>query len=176
MKQITQVEIEDFKTVLDTEIAVYSKMERCLEHKKQIIIQGDLDALVKMDTEIENLHEQAQSLEKERLAIMVKMGREGETLKEFIASLETGENSHILEQTRSRLIQSVEGIKKLSHTNQDLLTQSISFIEQSINVIASILAPDGPSYNNIRVGNKKMADHNSSGEGQIIPSTICRDA
>lgn len=175
MRSPSRIEIEEFKTILNEEIALYHDLELQLEQKKQILATNDLDALVRIDTEIEKLNERGRELEQKRLASMVRMGQGASTFREFIASLESGEDTLFLERARVQLTRSIEEIRKLSRANVDLLTQSIRFVEQSVETIASILAPESPAYSNPRIGNR------SSTEKQLketcgIPSTICREA
>jgi flagellar biosynthesis/type III secretory pathway chaperone len=175
MRTINRIEMEDFKRILNEEITLYSEMEQYLAQKKQIIIQGDLNRLVQVDDELEKLTQRAQDLEQERIALMVSMGREGDTLRDFIASLETGEDTHLLTHARSQLVEATESIKTLSLTNRDLLTQSIRFIEQSVGVIASILTPEGASYTNLK-NSSATATESRRDNPYEIPSTISREA
>jgi hypothetical protein len=171
MKTPTRIEMQDFKRLLDSEIELYNRIEVLMAEKKQAIVLGDLDKLIQLDNVIEQLTEHARDLEKERLALMVQMGRDGETLREFIDSLESGEDAVMLNHARAQLINTMDGIKRLSKSNRDLLTQSIRFIEQSIDVIASILAPKGPSYKDIRTSGRN-ASESELNERIGIPSTI----
>lgn len=176
MKTKSRIQMEDFKNALNQEIALYNSIERLLDQKRELIMQGDLETLVKIDNELEQLSQRARSLEQERLAIMVRMGRQGDTLREFIESLESGEDTQMLVHAREQLVKSVESIKNLSKTNRDLLTQSIRFIEQSISVIASILSPENPSYSDLRVNKGNQSDSTSTQNTLGISSTIIRDA
>lgn len=176
MRTPNRIKMEDLKRILNEEIALYNRIEQHLAEKKQHIIQGNLEQLVQVDNELEKLSQQGKVLEQERLALMVSIGREGETLREFIASLESGEDSHLLNQARTRLIETTNSIKTLSKTNRDLLTQSIRFIEQSVNVIASILAPEGASYQDPRLTRQAQGDPSAIGNFSHSPSTISREA
>lgn len=173
---IDRIQMEDFKRVLNQEIEVHTDIEQLLAHKKETIVQGDLDTLAKLDTTLEKLTQRIRELEQERLALMVRMGNEGETLREFIDSLATGEDARLLAQAREKLVQATTEIKHLSQTNRDLLTQSIRFIEQSVDFIASILAPEGASYSNAPAGRRAVLDsHREYGTGGV-PSTISHNA
>lgn len=174
MKPPRRIEMEDFKQILDQEIEIHTAMEQYLEQKKTAIIQGDLNTLMAIDDELEKMTQRIRELEKDRVALMVEMGREGETLKTFIASLESGEDSRILEEARTKLLHATQQIKSLSATNRDLLTQSIRFIEQSVNFIASILAPEGSSYTHLQPG--RTTGESKPDPQCDIPSTISREA
>ena len=175
MRPPTRIEMEDFKTILNHEIQVHNNIERYLSRKKDVIIKGDLDALTQVDNALESLTQQARELEKERLAIMVQMGREGETMKAFLKSLKTGEDTEILAHAREQLAVTTQEIKKLSLTNRDLLTQSIRFIEQSVEVIATMLAPEGSAYTNLRINRHGGPDTGMSKPGHVS-STINHNA
>lgn len=175
MRTPTRIEMEDFKHLLNQEITLHDGIEQCLKQKQEVIIQGDLATLATLDSTLENMTQQIRALEQERLALMVRMGREGETLREFIANLEHGEDAHVLDQARTQLIQVTNDIKSLSRSNRDLLTQSIRFIEQSVDFIASILAPEGASYT------KTPTRRHPAGESgieslSITPSTVSYEA
>lgn len=174
MKTPTRIDMEDFKTILNDEIKVYNTMEKRLAQKKQVVVQGNLDELAKLDTELEQLTQRARDLEKERLAIMIRMGREGETLKEFIGSLQSGEDETILRQVQDKLVATTTEIRELSRTNRDLLTQSIRFVEQSVEVIAAMLAPEGAAYSNLRgsrtIG-REITGTESASNTSILPSS-----
>lgn len=174
MRVPNRIEMEDFKRLLNEEIEVYQTLEQCLDEKKQVIIRGDMDTLVAVDNQIERLTQQARDIEQKRLTLMVQMGREQETLREFINSLKHGEDTESLRHAREKLIRATEGIQRLSKTNHDLLTQSIRLIEQSVDFIASILSPEGPGYSHKRTLNK-LTPENQHDPSLTQASTICRD-
>ncbi len=176
MQKHTRIDMEDFKSILNQEIQLYSAIENSLDEKKDIIIKGDLDRLAQIDNELEKLSERAHDLEKERLSTMVRMGKEGDTLNEFISSLQSGEDTIMLEHAREQLIKTTESIKQLSKTNRDLLTQSIHFIEQSVNVIASILSPNGASYGPHPTKRSELPDIRIDKAYHNTASTISREA
>lgn len=173
MNKPNRLQMEEFKTLLNQEITLHEEIETKLKDKKTTLVSGDLKQLADLDDQLEKLTERARNLEKERLRQMVVMGREGETLKQFIHTLNSGEDRQFLENARHRLVQTIESIQHQSRANRDLLTQSIHFIEQSVNVIASLLAPEATSYNN-RPG--RPTRNNTMSIPMQGTSTISRDA
>lgn len=163
-------ELEAFKALLNEEIVLHQTIEQRLEEKKQIIIRGDLVALTDLDDQLEALSRQALELEESRLAMMIQMGRDDATLKEFIASLRDENDTRLLEHAREQLVTTTQNIRDLCRTNTDLITQSIRLIEQSVGFIASILAPGGASYANPADRRSQMAP-----PAPTASSTIIRD-
>lgn len=169
-----RIAMEDFKGILNEEIQVYNRVEKVLAEKKDIIIRGNVEELNRIDVQLEQLMQQAHHLEKSRLAVMLQFGRERESLRDFISSLEDDNDSRLLEQSRRQMIQVTQNIKSLSDTNRTLLTQSIRLIEQSVQIIASLLAPEGAAYSNPVA--QKPLDERTVPIPALMSSTIIREA
>jgi len=165
-----QAELEAFKMLLNEEISLHQTIETRLEEKKQVIIKGDLDALTNLDDQLEELSRQALELEESRLAMMIQMGRDEVTLKEFIGSLRDENDTRLLEHAREQLVTTTQNIRELCRSNQDLISHSIRMIEQSVGFISSILSPGGASYTN---PNDRRSQSNTP--TPTASSTIIRD-
>jgi flagellar biosynthesis/type III secretory pathway chaperone len=169
-------DIEDLKQNLDQEIAVHNELGEYLEQKRQAIIHRDLDALARIDTELERLTQNIGKLEQERMRLMFRMGRQSQTLREFIASLASTEDSTMLNRSREKLVSTTKEIKRMSHNNRDLLSQSIRLVEQSVRLIASLLAPEGAAYSKYSKGKQHGSQNGSNELSYWHSSTINREA
>ncbi len=172
MTTYTSEQMQAMKALLDEEITLYGQIETLLGEKKPLIVKGDLEALFQLDTQLEALTERARNLEQERLEMMNRMGQaRTQTLKDFITTVDHAQYKNAFGEARAQLTQSVENIQQLSQANQDLLTQSIRFIEQSVGVIAGMLAPPEPCYQQKSTSQRDLVNN-----PECPPSTLWRDA
>jgi hypothetical protein len=140
------LEIEDLKHALNAEIENYARIEDCLKKKQVAVIENNLEQVYKIDSEIEQLTEHAQHLEKGRLEILVLMDKDKDSLQSFIKNLQDNDDATLLNTTRTQLLETIQSIQTLSEQNSSLLKQSIHFVEQSVHFIAEILSPSRASY------------------------------
>ena len=102
------------------------------------------------------------------MALLVHMGQENKTLKEFIDCLDPS-NMKPFHEARQRLTRAVENIRDLNRQNHNLLDLSLKWIEGSVQMIAQLLSPEGASYG--AKGEKKA--RMAQGEQGLTPrSTI----
>ncbi len=170
----TATDIEAIQALLGQEIEVYQAFEGYLDQKRQIVVKGDLDALTRIDTEMEKLLHRSKQLEADRVEALRRLGREGQTLKEFIASLAWPEAATQLETQRIELLGLIKKVQELSMANQTLLSLSIKIIEQSVGYIASVLSPSGVSYADPNTSRPAAAENAEAGYG--VSTTISREA
>lgn len=162
-------DLDELKEILNEEIAFYTQVEEKMGLKKAYVIQGNVEELVRIDQEMIALTQKTTELEKKRIAVMIRMGREKQTLKEFIDCLDV-QDIRPFREARQRLSRVVESVKDLNQQNQNLLKLSLRWIESSVETIARLLAPEGAAYTargDIRNPTKQRIEPSTLGQSTI---------
>lgn len=138
-------DLDALKEILNEEIDFYTQIEEKMSRKKTVVIQGNVEELLRLDQEMIALGQRTAELEQRRIAVMIKMGRENQTLKDFIGGLDSTDMGPFKD-ARKRLCRVVESVRDLNNQNQTLLKMSLRWIESSVETIAKLLVPEGAAY------------------------------
>lgn len=164
--------LEMLQHVLEEEIHQYEAIIEKLNCKQAVLVEGKPQTLNQIDQELMALSRNALKLEKQRLSLMARMGYPKCSLSAFIAQLQP-DQAAALNRRRERLLRAVNDMHRLNQDTSDLLDLSIQWIQETVELIAGALAPEGSSYT--AHGNKPHAQNPGTGTapGQ---STIIRSA
>lgn len=138
-------ELELLKSILDQEIESYGEVEQKMAEKNQVLIRGNASELSRLDRELIALNQRTIELEKQRIALMMNMGKPNHSLQDFINSLEIHKAAPLIE-ARQRLHRVIDNVRDLNSQNKRLLEISLKWIETSVEAIAQMLTPQGASY------------------------------
>ena len=137
--------LTELKGILSQEIQSYEALEKMMTHKKALLIAGKAEELSRLDQDLLRITQKVTELEQKRMTLLVQMGHQNQTLHEFIRTLDIQDSRNFME-ARQRLVRVVDNVKTLNETNRTLLDLSLKWIESSVEVIASLLVPEGASY------------------------------
>jgi len=136
-------EILELEELLNREIEAYAKLEEYISGKKVHLINGDIEKVKTVDTELEKYNFVIEKLERKRKQIYP----ENPTLKEIIDRIENKEDADKISNLRDQIKKILPNIQKQNIINIELLKQSLKIVENSIVVIANALVPEGSAYN-----------------------------
>ncbi len=170
--QIGNEQLNLLHGILAEEIYQYEAVSERLTHKSQVLAANKPKQLAQLDRELLALSRKATQLEQERQRTMAKMGCPNWSLTELIAHLPPQQASRFT-QSRERLRQAVKNTAALNRDNRDLLDLSLKWIQETVDIISSALAPEGASYT---AQGGKNTPHNTSKAASPLQSTISHSA
>ena len=132
-----------------------------LQEKQEILITNQPKKLHRVDQELLAISQKAKNLEKQRLELLKELGYPNQTLTHFIAQLEPTAASTFIP-CQNRLIRATEDVRRVNQDTQDLLQLSLQWIQDTVELIASIVTPEAASYN---------AQGGKTGQKQSVPSS-----
>src|ERR1035437_2818471 len=136
------LDIKEFEKVLDKEINVYLKIEKCVLEKKQSLVVGDLKKLKVIDFELNKYSALAKKLEEERNKVTSSFDKNNLTLKEIIEKIEEKEKRDRLTTLREKLKKIVNSVKSHNDINVKLIEHALKMLELSVLAIAKALIPE----------------------------------
>ena len=147
--------MDDLTQVLENETVAYKKLTELSEELKEALIVSDVPSVERLTAAQEDVSNGIQSLEHRRARIMndiaVVLNKKPEELK--VSALEESlsgqpELQEKLATIRMELKQTMEELKRVNHTNQTLLRQSMELLEFDLNLFRSMRqAPETANYN-----------------------------
>lgn len=147
--------MDDLTQVLENETVAYKKLTELSEELKEALIASDVPSVERLTAAQEDVSNGIQSLEHRRAHIMndiaVVLNKKPEELK--VSALEESlsgqpELQEKLATIRMELKQTMEELKRVNHTNQTLLRQSMELLEFDLNLFRSMRqAPETANYN-----------------------------
>lgn len=158
--------------LLESETRQLEAAREQLNLKRQVLVSGQPQGLVPIDRELMALSKKAGELAKEREALTRQMGWEKQTLKSLIPQM-PAQFMPRFTATRDRLQRAALDVERLNRENRDLLTLSLKWVQDTVEVIAATLNPEGASYT--AQGSKKGHPKASSNQAPA-QSTVIRSA
>lgn len=133
--------------LLEAQIQQYEIARQALTRKREIVVSGNAKGLQQVDRELLSVSHKVVQLEQERQALQQTMGCPPVwTLETLIHQAPPTASRSLLTDARHRLLRVLHDTDQLSRENQDLLTLSLQWIKDTVNVIASAISPEGASY------------------------------
>lgn len=145
--------------ILEDEIRQYEAAAEKLTRKNEMLATGKPEGLGKLDRELLTLSQKAAQLEQDRRAIMAKLGHANQTLSDLIPTLPAQQIPRFAH-SRERLISAITTADSLNRDNRDLLTISLHWLQETIEIIANAITPEAASYT--AQGAKNTAQPNSN--------------
>ncbi len=170
--QIGNEQLNMLHGILAEEICQYEAVSERLTRKSQVLAANKPKQLAQIDRELLALSRKATQLEQERQRTMTQIGCPNWSLTELIAHLPPKQASRFT-QSRERLRQAVQNTADLNRDNRDLLDLSLRWIQETVEIIANALAPEGASYT---AQGGKNSTHNTSQAASPLQSTISHSA
>ncbi|NGQ95628.1 flagellar protein FlgN [Brevibacillus sp. SYP-B805] len=131
----------DLYETLDNLIHLHQALYTLAAEKKPVLIRGDADALTQITHQEQKLIKAVQTAENTRMELvrelMAERGvtlREG-TISELIQSLTSAEEKVRLARYRNDLLEIVTRLRDANDLNQQLLEQSLSFVQMSLDLL-----------------------------------------
>ena len=167
----SQDQLNTLHATLKEEAAQYELAANKLVEKKCILLSNDPAGLPRLDQELLLLAQKTRQLERSRIEQMRDLGHGDLSLRQFIGTLDPRRGKPFLD-ARTRLLKAVDEVSTLNRHNKELIQLSMQWIQDSVEVIAGLITPEGASYN--AQGNK------SRQPGQVHEpapqSTVIHDA
>lgn len=116
-----------------------------LNIKRQILVAGKPDELLAIDRELLTLGKKATELAREREQLTLTLGCQQETLKSMITRMPAQFVPRFM-MTRNQLQRAALDMTRLNREVQDLLNLSLKWVQDTVDVIASAMNPEGSSY------------------------------
>ena len=147
--------MDDLTQVLEQETVEYKKLTGLSENLREALIESDVPSVERLTAAQEEVSNEIQSLETKRAHIMndiaVVLNKKPEELK-VSALEETLAAQPALQKrlatARTELKQTMDELKRINHTNQTLLRQSMELLEFDLNLFRSMRqAPETANYN-----------------------------
>jgi flagellar biosynthesis/type III secretory pathway chaperone len=143
-----KTELLELEKVLEQEIEAYSKLENYIVDKRNSLIEGNLEKLKYIDLEIEKFSNTMRKIEKSRLSINKKLGKENMTLKEVVRLIDDKSHSEKLSELGDDLLSVATRVRKQNNISNDLIKHGLRLVEGSIKIITNVLVPESSAYNN----------------------------
>lgn len=122
---------EDFVEVISLENDLLSELVDLSKAKQKKI--NDAQAVVRYASKEQNILVRLEEADKERTLLFDAIAP-GQSLEDWLASLET-EKESIISPLILQLIENIGELQRLNDLNQELLAQSLSFVEFSLNML-----------------------------------------
>lgn len=116
-----------------------------LAQKNELLVAGQVEALLKLDRELMAEGRKARVLAGRRQELMARMGCPDAPLSRLISRLD-GEASARFSGMRDRLRLAVRTVEQRNQDNRDLLALSLNWLQETVNIIANAVAPEGACY------------------------------
>lgn len=142
------IELKEIENILDEEIQVYLSIEKCEQDKKDILIKGDINALVQIDEQIYKFGSVVKDLAIKRKSFYKNMGSEHTSLSEIIEKTRAYDKiqAEIIKEKRNKIMDLLKNIYRLDSTNKELVKHSLKLVKASVNLIVKSLNPGMNSY------------------------------
>ena len=160
-------------TVLDEETTQYETVVQKLREKQDILIANKPKLLGRIDQELMALSRKAAQTEGKRRTLMSELGYPNHTLSQLIETLEP-KAATIFSRSRDRLMRAALDARQQNGDTQDLLNLSLQWIQDTVELIASVLSPEAASYT--AQGNKAGGKNKGQGTPPTLQSTVNHSA
>ena len=157
-------EILELEKILEQEISACSKLGKYITDKKDFLIQGNIEGLIKTDIELEKYNSAIEKLEEKRKQLYP----DNSLLNQIIENIEEKSKTRHIKNLKDKLNSLLVNIQKQNNINADLIKHSLNIIENSISSITNILVPENFFYDS--KGKVK------NGENTEIISSIIHEA
>ena len=147
--------MDDLTQVLENETVEYKKLVELSENLREALIESDVPAVERLTAAQEEVSNGIQSLETKRVRVMndiaVVLNKKPEELK--VSMLEESLAGQPVLQERLAAVrierkETMDELKRVNHTNQALLKQSMELLEFDLNLFRSMRqAPETANYN-----------------------------
>lgn len=159
---MSDVRIQTIMDILNKECNYYKDLLEISKAKKRVIIEGkvaELDKLVRLE---QNMIFDIGQLEKERektfVSICADMGLKKEAgLSDLAKKLDAGYKDR-LEAVQGSLMKILEELKKTNTLNNELIRQSLEYIDYSMNIITSAGMATASLYEDMDIKAKKAIE------------------
>ena len=147
--------MDDLTQVLENETVEYKKLVELSESLREALIASDVPAVERLTADQEEVSNGIQSLESRRTRIMndiaIVLNKKPEELKVSMLEQSLAGQPALQERlaaVRTELKQTMDELKRINHTNQALLRQSMELLEFDLNLFRSMRqAPETANYN-----------------------------
>ena len=147
--------MDDLTQVLENETVEYKKLVELSESLREALIASDVPAVERLTADQEEVSNGIQSLESRRTRIMndiaVVLNKKPEELKVSMLEQSLAGQPALQERlaaVRTELKQTMDELKRINHTNQALVRQSMELLEFDLNLFRSMRqAPETANYN-----------------------------
>ncbi|USG65331.1 flagellar protein FlgN [Brevibacillus ruminantium] len=127
--------------LLDNLIQLHKALLSLSHQKKDALVQGDVDQLLAVTTKEKKLIKAVDAAENARLSLVTQifaeqgMKRENGTLADLIKLTTSPEEKTRLMNAREELTQIVSELRQQNEVNQQLLEQSLSFVNMTLDLV-----------------------------------------
>lgn len=158
--------------LLEEETRQYEAITSKLQEKQAILIANQPKKLHRIDQELTAISQKAKHLEKQRLGLIQDLGYPKHTLSQFIGQLEP-ETASTFIPCQARLIRAAEDVRRMNQDTRDLLQLSLQWIQDTVELIASVVTPEAASYT---AQGGKTGPQQKSLQSSAVQSTVNHSA
>ena len=140
--------VQDIVRILDEQEELYGQLLETANEKTPVLVKGDIDQLNAIVQKERKLIARAEQLEQQRILAthrhFVSLGyiSRMNTLREVIQSVNQPELKQRLIEQQQELSRLLEELRRVNDLNQQLIRQSLAFIEYSIELLVGNPAED----------------------------------
>lgn len=138
---------------LNNEISVFREILETSKREKEEIVKGDLDLINKSVKKLEELSSRAKRLESSRtelisdVALVLNKNKDTITISEIIESIKNQPEEHnSLSSAVSKINELLIEVKEVNEINKSLISQSLEYINYSVNVLQSTFIDNPVNY------------------------------
>lgn len=155
---------KQLSAILERTRALHEALLSLAQHKREVVISGQIDRLNELLKEEEQLVDQLEKVEEERLACVRKIipdvGEEQPvTISQLLERMDAHDRNVIQEQMKA-LLHLVEQLKLANEQNQELVQESLNFTQHTLNVLTA-----NPTEDYLYTPKQSAADANSRTSG-----------
>ncbi|WP_342404953.1 flagellar protein FlgN [Brevibacillus sp. FSL K6-2834] len=127
--------------LLDNLIELHKALQTLAVQKKEVLIKGDVDQLLAITTQEKKLIKAVSAAEDTRQSLVAQMfaeqgiHRDNGTLAELIKLTTSPEEKARLMKARDELTRIISELRKANELNQQLLEQSLSFVNMTLDLV-----------------------------------------
>lgn len=138
-------QLSELLRLLESETRQMEAARDQLNIKRQILVEGKPKELVAIDRQLLALSKKANELAREREALTLQLGCPQETLKSMIPRM-PAQFIPRFRLVRDQLQRAAMDVEQLNRENRELLNLSLKWVQDTVEVIANALNPEGASY------------------------------
>ena len=139
--------VQELIQILEEETGCYELLLSMADNKKDVIINGDLPSLQELTKQEQEMAGQLLRLEKKRskiiddISMVTNQDSKTMTVSTLIKMLEGQAEQKPLIESSNKLIDVVRPLQEANNRNEELLKQSIEFVDFTMNAIQSARQP-----------------------------------
>lgn len=133
---------------LKQEIAQYHQAVDALQRKKSALVSRKPQQLIPVDRELMAILRKSGQLEAQRQELMTALGHPDGRLEALMERMNQACPNEVsrFQDVRQRLLRTIEDVGELNRESRSLLDLSLNWVQETVELIAAAVSPEGASY------------------------------